>query len=506
MSHQRYQPRSLMMPSRALRTSPPPPTSTIVPGRVRTAPTAHPVIPRAMPSPTSHQRRRKLRANVSRSLSRCSSPEASSFQPRIREASERCSAALDGTVAAWAIGSASYTPAGPAQVATTGSAFSGVIRVVQPVSEAPMQNHRAMPRVILATFALVACTDGAGPRGAGKVRLAISTVQPSTLPSAPTGQAPSASLQAGGPETFTDASNNTLAITSVELVAGPILVDLPLGGIERMFEATVPAGTFDELRFQIHKPSDDGDAADHAFLAAHPDFAGVSIRVKGTFNGTDFTYTSDLNVEQELRFNPAVVVTAGTPAKLTVSLDLSGWFRNSGTLLDPGTTPLLPVHHREHAQHTAPCGLDRTDRFERGSTGGDHVLHDHCCGAGSETPLDPLARAVSLGLLPHGKGVDRRVAARPTTGGGDRERNRVGAQREPAHDVGPPPEGREALQREGADDREPFRCHGGTAGVDVEGRATPGGQHEVTTRNRALPQQIAQSLLEIRSRAHGSCK
>ena len=249
-----------------------------------------------------------------------------------------------------------------------------------------MQNHRAMPIVILATFALVACTDGAGPRGAGKVSLALSTLSTSSLPSAPTGQALSASLQAGGPETFTDASNNTVAISSVELVlrkvelkpversdcdessqtivstvataasdgndgnemneadeecdemeAGPILVDLPLGGIERMFEATVPAGTFDELQFQIHKPSDGGDAADHAFLAAHPDFAGVSIRVKGTFNGTDFTYTSDLNVEQELRFNPPVVVTAGTPAKLTVSLDLSGWFRSSSTLVDPAT-------------------------------------------------------------------------------------------------------------------------------------------------------------------------
>src|SRR5437016_11723784 len=81
-----------------------------------------------------------------------------------------------------------------------------------------MQNHRAMPCVILATFALVACTDGAGPRGAGKVSLALSTVQPSTLSSAPTGQALSASLQAGGPETFTDASNNTVAISSVEVV------------------------------------------------------------------------------------------------------------------------------------------------------------------------------------------------------------------------------------------------------------------------------------------------
>src|SRR2546430_7562404 len=34
------------------------------------------------------------------------------------------------------------------------------------------RSHRAQPLVILATFALVACTDGAAPRGAGKVSLA----------------------------------------------------------------------------------------------------------------------------------------------------------------------------------------------------------------------------------------------------------------------------------------------------------------------------------------------
>src|SRR2546427_4293616 len=98
MSHQRYQPRSLMMPSRALRTSPPPPSSTIVPGRVRTAPNPHPMIPRGSPRPTSHQRRRRLRAIVSRSLSRCSSPVASSFQPRIREASEPRPCSVSGSV------------------------------------------------------------------------------------------------------------------------------------------------------------------------------------------------------------------------------------------------------------------------------------------------------------------------------------------------------------------------------------------------------------------------
>jgi hypothetical protein len=122
-----------------------------------------------------------------------------------------------------------------------------------------------------------------------------------------------------------------------EIEAGPFLVDLPLGGTARMFTADVPAGTFAALQFEIHKVSD-GDAADQAFLAAHPDFAGISLRVQGTFNGADFTFTSDLDVEKELTFDPPVVVQAGVPASLTVQLDLNGWFRNgAGDLVDPAT-------------------------------------------------------------------------------------------------------------------------------------------------------------------------
>ena len=206
-----------------------------------------------------------------------------------------------------------------------------------------MRNHLTTFCVIATTLALGACTEGAGSRGIAPVSLALSS-------------AVSAAAQAGGSETFTDGTN-TLVISSVEVVlrkvelkradaaepagcamstsgitasddgacdddnghgdelqAGPALVDLPLGGIERTFTADVPAGTFDALQFQIHKPSSDGDAADQDFLKAHPDFAGISIRVKGTFNGADFTYTSDLSVGEELRFDPPAVVTAGTPA------------------------------------------------------------------------------------------------------------------------------------------------------------------------------------------------
>ena len=44
------------------------------------------------------------------------------------------------------------------------------------------------------------------------------------------------------------------------------------------------------LQLQIHKPTN--ATADAQFLADHPDFAGISIKVTGTFNGTDFTFTS----------------------------------------------------------------------------------------------------------------------------------------------------------------------------------------------------------------------
>src|SRR2546425_257304 len=76
------------MPTSALRPAAPPATSTMVAGRVLTTPYAQPSRPMTNPPPTIHQRRRRLRAKVSRSLRRCSSPWASSFQPRSRKASE----------------------------------------------------------------------------------------------------------------------------------------------------------------------------------------------------------------------------------------------------------------------------------------------------------------------------------------------------------------------------------------------------------------------------------
>ena len=103
------------------------------------------------------------------------------------------------------------------------------------------------------------------------------------------------------------------------LLLQPPLVDGPVTS----FTADVPVGTYTELELQIHKPR---GSKDQAFIAAHPDFADVSIRVIGTFNGIPFTFETSITEELEIEFStPIVVTTAGTTA-FTLLLDVRGWF------------------------------------------------------------------------------------------------------------------------------------------------------------------------------------
>ncbi len=181
--------------------------------------------------------------------------------------------------------------------------------------------------------------------------------------------------------TLTDGTGNTLVIQSAEVVlreieferadepAGcdaaegedegsddpacedyetdPLLASLPLDGtVEWNTTAEVPYGTYDEIEFDVHKVSGD-DPADAAFLAENLDFDGVSIRVTGTWNGVDFVYTSSLNEEQEVALAPPMVVDENSgPVNVTLSIDVSTWFRDaSGALIDPNNPEDLVKHN-----------------------------------------------------------------------------------------------------------------------------------------------------------------
>ncbi|MFN2398940.1 MAG: hypothetical protein ABR543_09935 [Gemmatimonadaceae bacterium] len=122
-----------------------------------------------------------------------------------------------------------------------------------------------------------------------------------------------------------------------EIEAGPLLVDVPVGGgFSATVAVAVPAGTYRELELEI-EDADDDEVAGVAFLDANPAFREVSIRVEGTYNGQPFVFTSALEAEHEIEFaTPLVVGSDGLD--ITINVDLSSWFRTpGGALLDPVT-------------------------------------------------------------------------------------------------------------------------------------------------------------------------
>ena len=120
-----------------------------------------------------------------------------------------------------------------------------------------------------------------------------------------------------------------------EVKVGPMLVDLPLTpGATSELTASIPAGTYRELHFQIHKPT--SSAADQAFVAANPTFADASIRVEGTYNGTPFVYTSSMTDVFELEFNPPITLDADNK-NVTIKVDLGTWFKNGSVVINPTT-------------------------------------------------------------------------------------------------------------------------------------------------------------------------
>jgi hypothetical protein len=202
--------------------------------------------------------------------------------------------------------------------------------------------------------ALAAC-DSSAPGTGAQVNFNVATEAGASATSRPL----------AAPDTLLDGSGNVLVFSKVELVlrdieferrnhdncdsvstgndddceefeAGPVLIDLPLqAGVAHAFTVEVDTGTFDELELRIHKPEDDGDANDRAFLAAHPDLEDISIRVTGSFNGSSFTFTTDLNADEEFDLNPPLVLTAQSDVSVTLMVDLDGWFLNGAVLIDP---------------------------------------------------------------------------------------------------------------------------------------------------------------------------
>lgn len=165
-----------------------------------------------------------------------------------------------------------------------------------------------------------------------------------------------------------------------DLAAGPVLVQLPVGqSVVTTFNVTVPAGTYTRLEARL-AAAQTNTAAGGAFLTAHPDLAGVSVRVEGAFDGTPFTYTGRPHSHLEFEFEPPVVV-GSTGVNVTVHVSLDRWFRDqNGGLVNPATAndggPNADLVAR-NIRHSFRAFRDDHRRGDDGQGDGDGSGNDH---------------------------------------------------------------------------------------------------------------------------------
>ena len=213
--------------------------------------------------------------------------------------------------------------------------------------------YAALILTSLVAATLIACGDGAPEV---RMALAVRGGNANALSAAVTATPGTAGLAL-------DDGDNTLLITKAEIVleeielkrteatacassagedddcekfeTGPRLVQLPLDGkVSQELATAVPAGSYDQLEFEVHKLEGDGGSD---ILRDRPDLEGLSVRIVGSYNGTPFVFVSEESQELELELSPPLVVDeGGSDVNLTLSIDLAAWFTSgAGMLVNP---------------------------------------------------------------------------------------------------------------------------------------------------------------------------
>jgi hypothetical protein len=121
---------------------------------------------------------------------------------------------------------------------------------------------------------------------------------------------------------------------SVDVVTPPNVVRLAVdGSLNTMHIFSIANGTYDRIRFGIHKPEDGEVLTDPEFVAGTERF---SVIIKGRLRDTSFVFKSRINADQEVTIDPPLVVDESlNDVNATILVDPAVWFRSGGGVIDP---------------------------------------------------------------------------------------------------------------------------------------------------------------------------
>lgn len=114
---------------------------------------------------------------------------------------------------------------------------------------------------------------------------------------------------------------------------GPFVIFLNFSGtVTLMTSAQIPQGSYDKIKFEIHKPEANETPPDPEFLSGSERY---SVIVKGFFNGSYFVYRSSKSAHQILNYPSNVSYVSDTKTNVTIKAEPYKWFYKNGILLDP---------------------------------------------------------------------------------------------------------------------------------------------------------------------------
>jgi len=120
---------------------------------------------------------------------------------------------------------------------------------------------------------------------------------------------------------------------STNFKVGPYVLFLNLSSsINTIGSGIIPAGTYEKIKFEVHKLNDNEPVPDPEFADANGRY---SVIVKGSYMGNYFVYKSTKSAHQILQFQSNIAITTTHLSNITMVVKPYLWFINNGVYLDP---------------------------------------------------------------------------------------------------------------------------------------------------------------------------